>query len=371
MMAESMHGKHVDKLFLSTIIVLIVVGFFIFTSASLGLLAREGTNFWSIAWRQLLFGLGLGSIAMTVMSFLPYKILQKYALLIVGGGLLLTLVVFIPGIGFRHGGATRWLNLGPFSFQPAEALKIAFIVYMGAWLAKTKAKVATIKDGLVPFFGMLAVVGAVLLTQPDTDTFLVIFIAAIAMFIVAGGRWLHIGSIGAVCVAGLLALALVRPYIKDRLLIFLNPSLDPLGAGYQIQQSLIAVGSGGFFGRGFGQSLQKFNFLPEPIGDSIFAVFAEEWGFIGSVLLILLFMLFAFRGLRIASRAPAGFPQLLVTGIIVLIVSQSLINIASMLGMFPLSGMPLLFVSQGGTALLFTLAEVGIVLNISRYQKGS
>jgi cell division protein FtsW len=194
-------------------------------------------------------------------------------------------------------------------------------------------------------------------------------LASLAMFIVAGGRWLHVAAIGALCIVGLLVLTMMRPYLKDRLLTFINPAGDPLGSGYQVQQSLIAIGSGGVFGRGFGQSIQKFNFLPEPVGDSIFAVFAEEWGLVGSTLLILLYLFFAFRGLRIASRANTPFASLLATGIIVLIVSESFINIASMLALFPLSGTPLLFVSQGGTALLFTLAEVGIVLNISRFQK--
>ena len=155
----------------------------------------------------------------------------------------------------------------------------------------------------------------------------------------------------------------------DRILTFLNPSSDPLGNGYQIQQSLIAIGSGHIFGRGFGQSVQKFDYLPEPMGDSIFAVFAEEFGFMGALLLLSLFIFFAFRGLKIATHSPDQFGGLLVVGIVILIVSQSFINIGSLIGIFPLTGLPLLFISHGGTALFFALVGVGIVLNVSRYAK--
>jgi cell division protein FtsW len=193
--------------------------------------------------------------------------------------------------------------------------------------------------------------------------------AGFAMFIAAGA---YVRDILVLIGAGLLGaagLVMVRPYLMNRIMAFLDPNVDPLGSSYQIQQSLIAIGSGGPFGRGYGQSIQKFDYLPEPIGDSVFAVLAEEFGFFGSVLLISLFVFFAWRGLRIASKAPDHFSGLLVVGIVILIVSQSFINIASMLGVFPLTGLPLIFVSHGGSALFFTLLSVGIVLNISRYLK--
>jgi cell division protein FtsW len=164
-------------------------------------------------------------------------------------------------------------------------------------------------------------------------------------------------------------LAWQRGYIEDRISTFLNPSADEQGSGYQIKQALIAVGSGGVAGRGFGQSVQKFNFLPEPIGDSIFAVYSEEFGFIGSTFLILLFAAFTFRGYRIATHAPDRFGMLIVVGLMTLIVCQAFLNIAAMTGLAPLMGLPLPFISHGGTALLATLAAVGIVLNVSKYQK--
>ena len=189
------------------------------------------------------------------------------------------------------------------------------------------------------------------------------------MFLIGGGKWSHVGIVGAIGIAGLSVLAFFKPYVRARIFTFLDPSSDPLGASYQLQQSLIAIGSGKWFGRGLGQSVQKFSFLPEPIGDSIFAVFSEEWGFIGATVLIGIFVVFLLRGMRIANHAPTVFSRLVVSGIVLSIVIQSFLNIGAMLGIVPLTGMPLLFVSQGGSALLVTLAAVGIVLNVSRYQK--
>jgi len=188
------------------------------------------------------------------------------------------------------------------------------------------------------------------------------------MYMIAGGKWRYLLAACTIGAAGLLFLISTKPYIHDRIATFLDPSSDALGSSYQIQQSLIAIGSGELFGRGFGQSIQKFGLLPEPIGDSIFAVAGEEFGFIGSIILVSLFLFFAHRGLRIATRAPDLYGGLVAVGIVILIISQSFLNISAMLGIIPLTGTALLFVSHGGTALLFSLIEVGIVLNISSFQ---
>jgi len=197
---------------------------------------------------------------------------------------------------------------------------------------------------------------------------LVIAAAGLAMFVASGGRWRDV-FVAAVIGAGIISIvAFTRPYVMDRILTFIDPGRDPLGAGYQIQQSLIAIGSGQLTGRGFGQSIQKFNFLPEPVGDSIFAVAAEEFGFLGTILVLFLFCFFATRGLKIARQAPTQFSRLLVVGIVILIMVQAFINMGAMLGLLPISGIPLPFISHGGTALLFTLASVGIIINISRFR---
>ncbi len=358
--------KAFDKPFLGITAALVTVGFFSFTSASLGLLARDGATFSSVAFNQIVFGIIFGGIALLAASRFPYRLLRHYAFFIFLISIGATLLVFVPGLGLEFGGARRWVDLGIASFQPAELLKLGFVIYFAAWLSGVREKAQTFMRGTLPLLVLLGVTGTIMLLQPDTGTFLVVVSAGIAMLITAGGRFSHLASLGVAAVGLIGVLALKREYVLKRLLTFLDPSSDPLGAGYQIQQSLISVGSGEIFGRGFGQSIQKFNFLPEPIGDSIFAVISEEFGFIGATLIITLFIFFVFRGLRIAARSADRFGGLLVVGIVILIASQSFINIGSMLGVMPLTGVPLVFISHGGTALFLALLEVGIILSVSR-----
>ncbi|MBN2093939.1 MAG: putative lipid II flippase FtsW [Candidatus Zambryskibacteria bacterium] len=358
-------GK-INRWFLFWTIILVVSGFFIFSSASLGELARNEIKFSNIAFNQIFYGLFLGSIACLFFARVDYRIWKKYSFVFFMGSIFLTLLVFIPGIGIEHGGAKRWIDLGFVSFQPAEFLKIAFIMYFAAWLSRMKNKVGTISWGLAPFLLFFSLLAAVLLTQPDTDTFAVIIFAALAMYIASGARWRHVGIILIIGALLLYALCLVRPYVKQRIEVMLNPSLDSQTTGYQLNQSLIAIGSGGVWGRGFGQSIQKFRYLPEPIGDSVFAVAAEEFGFVGASILIAIFIIFALQGLKISSGTKDNFGRLLCLGIVILIVFQALINIGGIIGILPLTGIPLPFVSHGGTALFITLVEAGIIMNISR-----
>ena len=364
-----MRGKKVDKPFLISVIILVAVGFFIFTSASLGLLARSGATFSSVAFNQLFFGLFLGTVACIITTNVDYRWLRKFSLLIFIFSTVVTLLVFVPHLGFASGGAKRWINIGSFSFQPAELYKIGFVIYLAAWIATIKNKIISIKYGFLPFIILILITAGVLLSQPDTDTFFIIFFAGIAMYLVAGCRWRDLILLAMIGVIGFGVVYVTKPYIRARVDTFIHPTHNALSSGYQSQQSQIAIGSGQLFGRGFGQSVQKFNFLPEPIGDSIFAVAAEEFGFVGSVAIILLYLFFTFRGFKIASNVEDTFGRLVIVGIVILIISESLINISAMLGILPLSGTPLLFISHGGTALLFTLAEVGIILNISKHQK--
>ena len=357
-----------DKWFLSIVLVLSITGFFVFLSASLGLLARESTRFPDVLITQSLgFVLGLG--ALYIVSGINYRVFKKYSLYIFVAGILSTAAVFIPGLGFEHAGAKRWLDIGPLSIQPAEFLKLGFVLYFSAWLTAVKMRVQSFAHGLLPLLVLVGIVGVILLKQPDTGTFMIFLGAALSMFIASGAYWKHVFYLIALAFFGVATLAYFRPYIMERFLTFFNPAADPFGAGYQIQQSLIAIGSGEIFGRGFGQSIQKFNFLPEPTGDSIFAVFAEEFGFLGGMFLIFLFIAFAFRGLTLAKKAPDYFSRLTIVGIVILITGQAFLNIGSMLNVFPLTGVPLPFVSHGGTALIFSFIAVGIVLNISRYSR--
>ncbi len=359
-------GIKVDIPFLISLIILVVAGFLIFSSASLGLLSKNTVKYANVAFNQTFFGLFLGSLACLVTSKIPFHFYKKNAFFIFIIGIVLTLLVFVPGIGLSHGGAKRWVSFKLISFQPSELLKIAYIIYFAAWVARAKDKVKTISHGLLPFVLVTGIVGAVLLAQPDTDTFMVTVAGGLAIFLAAGGRWRHMFLLGCIGLVGLGVIAYTRPYVMSRITTFISPDKNAQGSGYQIQQSLIAVGSGGLYGRGFGQSIQKFNFLPEPIGDSIFAVSAEEFGFIGSTLLVLVFVFFALRGLKIAAATPDPFGRLLIVGIVILIISQAFINIGAMVGILPLSGITLPFVSHGGTSLFIALAEAGIILNISK-----
>ncbi|MBX4216146.1 putative lipid II flippase FtsW [Candidatus Parcubacteria bacterium] len=359
--------KKADTIFFAITAVLLIAGVFMFSSAALGVLAKSEAKFYGMLFSQVILGLAGGLAALFLFSRMDYRKWKKYAFYILLIAIIVNILVFVPGIGFEHNGAKRWLLLGNFSFQPSELLKIGWVIYFAAWLAWTKDKVRMFRYGILPFLILSGIAGGILLMEPDTGTFLVIFGTGIAMLLVAGARFRDLGLMGAVSIAAVAILAFMKPYLKARLLTFINPAMDPLGASYQLQQSLIAIGSGGLFGRGFGQSIQKFNFLPEPVGDSIFAVLSEEFGFIGGAVLILLFLAFALRGFKISQSANDQFGKLLGVGLVSLIVFQSYLNIASMLGVSPLVGVPIVFVSQGGTALLFGLLEVGILLSISRF----
>ncbi len=357
----------IDKYFLISVALLAIGGFFIFASASLGLLARDGAVFQSVALKQMI-NLIIGFIAFVIMSKVHYKNLRKYAFYIMITGIFINLLIFVPGLALNHGGASRWIDLGFITFQPSEFLKISFIIYFAAWLSGQKDRVREFKNGPLAYLIIIGLLGALLVFQRDTDTFFVIALTGAIMLFISGSKIRHLGIIG-ICLVSLLSIYIfTHGYALQRVSTFLNQGSDTQGAGYQIQQSLIAIGSGQLSGRGFGQSIQKFSYLPEPIGDSIFAVSAEEFGFIGSITLIGLFVFFLIRSIKIAFRSPDIFSGLTVIGIAILIVVESFMNISSMLGIIPLSGMPLLFVSHGGTALIIILGATGIIANISKYK---
>jgi cell division protein FtsW len=361
--------QHLDQLLLFIIVGIVAFGFLIFTSASLGQMARTSASFESVALGQFIFGIVGGGIALFIMSSIHYRHWRKYAFYIFIATLLLTAAVFIPGVGMTHGGATRWIDLGITTVQPTEFLKLGFVIYLATWLSGTTRQLDDWRYGLAPFAGIVGAVGLIVLQQPDTDTFLIMAATGLTMFFVAGARWRDLLLIASAGILAFALLVLVRPYVLDRITTFLNPDANPLSSGYQIQQSLIAIGSGGVAGRGFGQSIQKFDYLPEPIGDSIFAVYAEEFGFIGSITLIGALIALGLRGYKTAVHAKDIFGTLLVTGFITMLLLQAFLNIAAMTGLAPLSGLPLPLVSHGGTALLSTLAALGIVLNVSKYRR--
>jgi len=362
-------NKHtVDKTFLGIVITLVIIGVVMFTSASLGILAKNTAKFYGVITNQYFFGIFLGFIALYLGSRISYKFWRSYSLVFFILSFLLTLSVFIPGFGVNHKGASRWIEIFGVSLQPVEFLKIGFIIYFAAILSLAKNKVDQFRYSILPFLVLLGLVSAVLLSQPDTKSVLLISVTAFVMLFISGVSWKKIIGLFVMFGIALAILVSIKPYLMDRINTYINPNQDAHGTSYQLQQSLIAVGSGGIFGRGVGQSIQKFNYLPEPQGDSIFAVIGEEIGFVGGVILIIIYSAFAVCGYKIAYHAPDSFSKLLVIGFVTIIIAQSFMNIASTIGVFPLTGVPLVFISHGGTSLLLSLSMIGIILNVSRYR---
>lgn len=363
-----MQKQGVDRLFLGIVLVLLTAGFLIFVSASLGTLIRGDAVFNNLILGQLGFGFLGGGLCMYIFSRIKYTFWRKYAFWILLVTIVLALLVFVPGIGLEHGGAKRWIDLRFTTFQPGELLKFGLIVYLAAWLSLFHRRIRTPYFGVLPLVVFFLIAAGLLLKQPDFGTFAIAGAAGIAMFITAGAGMRDLLILSVIAILAFSGMALSKPYFMERISTFLHHD-DFQGSGYQLKQALIAVGSGGLVGHGFGQSVQKFNYLPEASGDSIFAVAAEEFGFLGTTLLIILYLLFALRGLWIGAHAPDMGSGLLAVGLVILITAQSFVNIGSMINLTPLTGVPLIFVSHGGTALLVAMAEVGIVLSISRYRR--
>ncbi len=319
---------------------------------------------------QFLFGVLPGMVGLLVAYLIPHQSYRKFALPMLAISIFLLVIVFVPGLGLEIKGSHSWVSLGLFSFQPSELVKFTFLIYLAAWLEGTMGKnVRDAAKGLLPFLVVLGVIMLLLLLQPDTGSMGIIVIMALAVYFVAGAPLKYFAFFG---VAGAILLSLLfvfSPYRAERLTVFLHPELDKLGAGYQINQALLAVGSGGIFGRGYGHSLQKFQYLPEVAGDSIFAVMAEELGFLLTSAFVVLYVAMLFRGLVIAERASDTFGTYLVVGVMAWLGIQAFVNIGAMVALLPITGVPLPFVSYGGTALAIAMTAVGVVLNVSKSRK--
>jgi cell division protein FtsW len=303
---------------------------------------------------------GIGLMALFLTLNFHYRNWRKLALPLMVLALISLIFLFFTGLGVQALGAKRWLRLGNFRFQPSELAKFAFILWSAAFLSQKK------KTG--PFLILLALLVFLIMLQPDLGTTLILVLNGLIIWFAAGVAIWQIGLVGILGVLLGAGLIFSSSYRKERLLTFLNPGRDPLGASYHIRQILIALGSGGLFGLGLGQSRQKFEYLPEAATDSIFAVIAEEIGFIGASVLILIYLILIWRGLRITQQAPDNFSRLLAVGITAWIGIQALVNLAAMVALVPLTGVPLPFISYGGSSLVLALTGAGILANISRYR---
>ncbi|OGG74964.1 hypothetical protein A3H74_01140 [Candidatus Kaiserbacteria bacterium RIFCSPLOWO2_02_FULL_51_13] len=358
--------RHADRWLLLLVGTLVTFGTLIFASGAFGLLARGETHITSVVFNHVVLGIGIGLVVLIATSVIDHRAWRHWALPLYLFSLGITALVFVPSLGIEHAGGTRWLDFRFFSFQPAEMIKIGAIILAAAYFSVNQKRITTMRYGLGGFLAILVLPVIILLLQPDVGTLGIVIVAVGAVYIAAGARIRHlvlVALIGALLIG---ALAFARPYVKDRIVTFFDPAQNPQAEGYQIRQSLIAIGSGGFSGRGFGQGVQKFTYLPEPMGDSVFAVAAEEFGFVGSVSIIVLFLLLALRGFAVSVRASDSFGMLLGIGIASYLSAEAFINIAAMLGLIPLTGIPLTFFSQGGTAMLVSLGSVGILLSISK-----
>ncbi|HEX5429726.1 MAG TPA: putative lipid II flippase FtsW [Patescibacteria group bacterium] len=357
----------VDRGLLWVILILLAFGLVSLYSASSVLSSqRFGNNYYYFV-RQIGFGAIPGLIAMYVLSRIDYHVWQKLAPLLIVGGVGLLVAVLLPGIGLRVAGARRWINLQYFLFQPAEFVKLAVIFYLASWYDKRQQHTHDLYYGFLPILTIVLIVSGLIILEPDLGTMLVLIAIAAVMFFLGGVRLRYLFGTAVVGSMVLWLAIKAAPYRASRLLAFFNPQADAQGVSYQINQALLAIGSGGFWGRGYGQSLQKQNYLPETIGDSIFAVISEEMGFVRILAVLIGFLFLALRGFRVALKAPDTFGRLVAAGITSWIVMQAIINIGGITAVIPLTGIPLPFISYGSTAMAMNLGALGILLNISRY----
>lgn len=349
-----------DKKLLFTVLALVIFGVVMVANASVVDAVRTFGDELFFAKRQVLRAVG-GLIIMLVLSRIPYQIWNKLALPIIGITVILLVAVLIPGVGTDALGARRWINIGFIDLQPAEFAKLALCIYFAHLFTKRQA--------FLPFIFALSLTVGLVMLEPDMGTAAIIVILSGIIYFVSGA---NLGYLLTLIPIGLIAGAifiLTSDYRRERVLTFLNPSADPLGTSYHIRQVLIALGSGGIFGLGLGQSRQKYLFLPEPATDSIFAIIGEEFGFVGGLAVIILFSCLVWRGLSIAARVSDPFGRLLAVGITSWIGIQAFINLSAMVALLPLTGVPLPFLSYGGSALVFNLAAMGILLNISSQRR--
>ncbi|MEK7141115.1 MAG: putative lipid II flippase FtsW [Patescibacteria group bacterium] len=354
--------KLIDRWLVGIVLFLSFFGVLMVYDSSVAIAIRDFGNQYYYAREQLKW-LGIGIVAMVVLSRIDYHIWYRFALPAIIGVMVLLMAVFIPGFGVRALGAHRWLNFGVFILQPAEAAKLVLIIYLAAWLSVKE------KKRFGAFLLLTGIIFGLVMLEPDLGTAVIIAGTALVMYFLSGAPIKHFAFLLPLVIVGVVVLAISSPYRFRRLTTYFNPESDPLGASYQIRQVLISLGSGGLTGIGIGKSRQKYEYLPEANTDSIFAIIGEETGFVGTTFIAGAFAFFVWRVFWIAARAVDPFGKLLASGIASLIGIQSILNIGAMSALVPLTGIPLPFISYGGSSLVILLAASGIVLNISRQQK--
>ena len=356
-----------NRRLLAITLILVVFGLVVLSSAGIVDGQKKFGSPYYYLTHQLLYGVIPGLIGMFILFRVDYRFWKKISLFVLIGSLALMIMIFMPNFGQGLKGATRWISLGAFSFQPSEILKLSLIIYLAAWFGNRNERTKKWSYGIMPFLIVLSFVALLLFLQPDIGTLIVVSFISLGIYFLAGPSYKQFVGIILVLFLGLSAIIVVEPYRFERLKSFWDPSADPRGSSYQINQSLITIGSGGLLGVGYNNSSQKQGgFLPEVIGDSIFAIIAEELGLVGSAVTVGLFGMLSFFMVSIAKNASDKFGALLVMGINIWIMSQAFVNIAALSGLVPLTGIPLPFISYGGTAIAVLLSGMGIVFNVAK-----
>lgn len=360
-------ANRIDLVFLILVLCLLAFGLIMVASSSyVSALYKYGDSYHFIK-RQLIFAVAGVGFMLAVPRF-DYHQLRRLSLLLLGASILMLVFVLIPGIGIKVNGARRWLGIGAFRFQPSEVGKLALIVIFASYMSANYKRMKEFKVGILMPMAVLAAVCGLVVMEPHISGAVLIFSVGAVMIFVGGSNLKHIFSLGGIGIA-LVGTALLTPYAKTRIDTWLDPFSDPTGEGFQTIQSLYAIGSGGPLGLGLGQSRQKYLYIPEPQNDYIFSIVCEELGFIGAMMVIVLFVLLIWRGFVIAYHAKDKFGSLLVVGIISRVAIQTILNIAVVTNSVPPTGISLPFFSYGGTALLMLLFEMGIVLAVSRQSR--
>ncbi len=360
------YKKSADRLFLLFFGILVVFGLILLSSASAPVGYAKFGDIYFFIKKQILFGVLPGLFLFFILGNLKYQIWQKLGGIVYLLSLGALCLVFIPSISLMINGSRSWVHLFGFSFQPSEFVKLTVIIILAKMLSE-KRDLSDWKNGLLPVLAILSPAVLLIAAQPDVGTLSILVVIIFAMLYLANTPKVYLAILALLGIVAFVVLLLVAPYRVKRLTTFLHPELDPQGIGYQINQAYLAVGSGGFWGLGLGHSRQKFQYLPEVQADSIFAVIAEEMGLLKTSFLVLLITFLGLRGFKIAKGAPDEFGRLLGVGIMVWFIWQSFLNIGTIIGLLPLTGVPLPFVSHGGTAMLIGLASIGIVASISKY----
>jgi cell division protein FtsW len=309
----------------------------------------------------------LGMGAMWAGMLFDYRRLERLVVPLLAASFVLLVLVLVPPFGQEVNGTRRWLRLGPVSFQPVELAKLSLLLYLASFLARRGEVMGSFGRGLLPLLLVAGGMAGLTLLQPDMGNAMVLVILTLALAFLGGARVMHMGLIAGAALPLCAAAIAMKPYRLRRMVAFMNPWNDPQGSGFQIIQSFLALGSGGWLGRGLGESKQKLFYLPEAHTDFIFAIIGEEFGILGSAIMVVLFTLFVWRGLRIGLRAPEAFGSFLALGLTVMLATQTIVNLGVVTGSLPTKGLPLPFISFGGSALTMALFSTGVLLNISQH----